>query len=70
MTTQTHRSRVTVIGLGQMGTAVARVLTEAGHDTTVWNRTACKTEARSGAPPRLRPPLHRLARPRMSFSPC
>lgn len=28
-----------------MGTAIARVLTEAGHDTTVWNRTSAKTEA-------------------------
>lgn len=45
MTTPTHRSRVVVLGLGQMGTAIARVLTEAGHDTTVWNRTSAKTEA-------------------------
>ncbi|ABL80116.1 MULTISPECIES: NAD(P)-binding domain-containing protein [unclassified Nocardioides] len=41
----THRSRVAVLGLGQMGTEIARVLAEAGHDTTVWNRTSARTEA-------------------------
>ncbi len=45
MATQTHKSRVTVLGLGQMGTAVARALTDAGHDITVWNRTSSKTDA-------------------------
>lgn len=49
MTKQTHRSRVTVLGLGQMGTAVARVLSEAGHDVTVWNRTSSKSEAFRGS---------------------
>ncbi len=29
---------VTVIGLGAMGREIARVLLEAGHPTTVWNR--------------------------------
>lgn len=30
---------VTVLGLGAMGTALARVYLAAGHPTTVWNRT-------------------------------
>ncbi|MFB4262739.1 NAD(P)-dependent oxidoreductase [Nonomuraea sp. GTA35] len=33
---------VTVIGLGSMGTALAGAFVEAGHPTTVWNRTAAK----------------------------
>lgn len=33
-------ARVTVIGLGTMGRGMARNLLEAGHDVTVWNRTA------------------------------
>ncbi|MEV5775234.1 NAD(P)-binding domain-containing protein [Streptomyces antimycoticus] len=36
---------VTVLGLGDMGTALARALMKAGHRTTVWNRTAAKAEA-------------------------
>lgn len=34
---------VTVIGLGEMGTAIAAALIERGHRTTVWNRTASRT---------------------------
>ncbi|WP_030791739.1 NAD(P)-dependent oxidoreductase [Streptomyces sp. NRRL S-920] len=34
---------VAVLGLGLMGTALASALLKAGHDTTVWNRTAAKT---------------------------
>ncbi|MGK5731196.1 NAD(P)-dependent oxidoreductase [Streptomyces sp. URMC 124] len=37
--------KVTVLGLGSMGTALAGALLEAGHETTVWNRTAGKGEA-------------------------
>lgn len=33
---------VTVVGLGSMGSALARAFVEAGHPTTVWNRTAAK----------------------------
>jgi 3-hydroxyisobutyrate dehydrogenase-like beta-hydroxyacid dehydrogenase len=33
------KTPVTVLGLGAMGTALARALTAAGHPTTVWNRT-------------------------------
>lgn len=36
----TPAARVTVVGLGPMGTALARALLAAGHATTVWNRTA------------------------------
>ena len=42
---------VTVLGLGDMGSAIARVLVDRGHPTTVWNRTASRSEplARAGA---------------------
>lgn len=36
--------RVGFIGLGIMGTGMARNLLKAGHDVTVWNRTASKAE--------------------------
>ncbi|MFQ6148372.1 NAD(P)-dependent oxidoreductase [Streptomyces seoulensis] len=32
-------TRVAVVGLGRMGTAVARRLADTGHEVTVWNRT-------------------------------
>ncbi|MFD3522596.1 NAD(P)-dependent oxidoreductase [Streptomyces sp. NPDC058653] len=35
---------VTVMGLGLMGRALAEALLTAGHETTVWNRTAEKAE--------------------------
>ncbi|MER5712493.1 NAD(P)-binding domain-containing protein [Streptomyces sp. NPDC002122] len=38
------RTPVTVIGLGQMGAALAAALLAADHPTTVWNRTAEKAE--------------------------
>ncbi|GAA0952778.1 NAD(P)-binding domain-containing protein [Kribbella koreensis] len=34
------KTPVTVLGLGAMGTALARAFLAAGHPTTVWNRTA------------------------------
>ncbi|MFE6227987.1 NAD(P)-dependent oxidoreductase [Streptomyces sp. NPDC057854] len=37
-----HRTPVTVIGLGSMGSALAAAFLAAGHPTTVWNRTAAK----------------------------
>ncbi|MCI3928939.1 NAD(P)-dependent oxidoreductase [Streptomyces sp. AN091965] len=40
-----HRTPVTVIGLGNMGAALAAALLERGHETTVWNRTPAKAEA-------------------------
>lgn len=45
MTESTDRPAVTVIGLGNMGSAVARALLERGYRTTVWNRTADKADA-------------------------
>ncbi|RRR96964.1 NAD(P)-dependent oxidoreductase [Glycomyces terrestris] len=38
-------SAVTVLGLGPMGRATARLLLDAGFDVTVWNRTPGKAEA-------------------------
>nr|WP_137994039.1 NAD(P)-binding domain-containing protein [Streptomyces vilmorinianum] len=35
---------ITVLGLGQMGTALADAFLAAGHPTTVWNRTPAKAE--------------------------
>jgi 3-hydroxyisobutyrate dehydrogenase-like beta-hydroxyacid dehydrogenase len=37
--------RISVIGLGLMGTAIARSLLRAGHSVTVWNRTKAKSQA-------------------------
>ncbi|WP_326640704.1 NAD(P)-binding domain-containing protein [Streptosporangium sp. NBC_01755] len=39
------RSAVTVIGLGEMGSALAGVFLDSGHPTTVWNRTPGKADA-------------------------
>src|SRR5687768_1381862 len=36
---------VTVLGLGAMGSAIARTFVDRGHPTTVWNRTAGKATA-------------------------
>jgi 3-hydroxyisobutyrate dehydrogenase-like beta-hydroxyacid dehydrogenase len=36
---------VTVLGLGAMGSALAAATAEAGHPTTVWNRTAGRADA-------------------------
>ena len=35
-------SEISMIGLGAMGSALARAFLEAGHGLTVWNRTAQK----------------------------
>jgi 3-hydroxyisobutyrate dehydrogenase-like beta-hydroxyacid dehydrogenase len=42
---------VTVVGLGEMGRAIAAALLAAGHPTTVWNRTAHRADdlVRDGA---------------------
>lgn len=37
-------SKISVLGLGGMGSALAKCLLEAGYDITVWNRTASKAE--------------------------
>ena len=37
-------AKVAVVGLGRMGSRIARRLVDAGHELTVWNRTAAKAE--------------------------
>jgi len=44
---QQRNDRVAVIGAGRMGSALATALFQKGFATTVWNRTASKTEALS-----------------------
>ncbi|MDA3645366.1 NAD(P)-binding domain-containing protein [Saccharopolyspora indica] len=39
------RPAVTVIGLGEMGSALAGAFLDGGHPTTVWNRTAERADA-------------------------
>jgi 3-hydroxyisobutyrate dehydrogenase-like beta-hydroxyacid dehydrogenase len=58
-------SDVSVIGLGAMGSALARTLLRAGHRVTVWNRTSTKTGplARDGAIPARDPAAAVLASP-------
>ena len=41
-------AQVSVLGLGAMGSTLARVLAERGHDVTVWNRSELPT-ARAAA---------------------
>ncbi|MFD6450665.1 NAD(P)-dependent oxidoreductase [Nocardia sp. NPDC060220] len=45
MTNSTAAQRVSVIGLGAMGTALAEALLAGGHQVVVWNRTAARAEA-------------------------
>ncbi|SDK52549.1 3-hydroxyisobutyrate dehydrogenase [Nocardioides sp. YR527] len=49
MTEPNDRPAVTVIGMGNMGSALARAYLERGYRTTVWNRTADKAEALADA---------------------
>ncbi|MGW6025639.1 NAD(P)-dependent oxidoreductase [Streptomyces sp. NPDC055099] len=42
MTNQQRKTSVTVLGLGAMGRALAGAFLQAGHPTTVWNRTPGK----------------------------
>ncbi|GAA3668490.1 NAD(P)-binding domain-containing protein [Nonomuraea antimicrobica] len=44
MNTNTITERITVLGLGAMGRALAGALLAAGHDVTVWNRTPGKAD--------------------------
>lgn len=43
-----QKTPVTVIGLGNMGAALAATLLDAGHPTTVWNRSPGKADALVG----------------------
>ena len=49
--------KVTVIGAGRMGSALAAALYKRGFDTTVWNRTSSKTESLSRLGLRVAPSL-------------
>ncbi len=40
-----EKSPVTLLGLGAMGTALARTWLDAGHPLTVWNRTPSRADA-------------------------
>ncbi|ASR36225.1 6-phosphogluconate dehydrogenase [Prauserella marina] len=42
--TNTHPTPVSVLGLGGMGTELARALIAKGHPVTVWNRTSARTD--------------------------
>ncbi|WP_199432108.1 NAD(P)-dependent oxidoreductase [Qaidamihabitans albus] len=42
--TESNPPAVTVLGLGDMGTALAEALLAAGHPTTVWNRTTARAD--------------------------
>ncbi len=44
MVSQNEKHSVTVIGLGEMGSALARVLLKQGYAITVWNRSRAKAE--------------------------
>lgn len=44
MTNSATAQRVSVVGLGAMGTALARALLAGGHQVTVWNRTAARAQ--------------------------
>ena len=44
MTSENPPRRVSVIGLGLMGSDLAEALLKAGHEVTVWNRAAAKAE--------------------------
>jgi len=41
----TTRQTVSFLGLGEMGSALARAVIRAGHPTTVWNRSPAKATA-------------------------
>ncbi|MEU8673719.1 NAD(P)-binding domain-containing protein [Streptomyces sp. NPDC048560] len=50
-----HRTPLTLLGLGAMGTALARTWLAAGHPLTVWNRTAARAEALAAEGARIAP---------------
>jgi 3-hydroxyisobutyrate dehydrogenase-like beta-hydroxyacid dehydrogenase len=53
MTQSSEGTQVSVIGLGNMGSALAEALLAKGHGVTVWNRTASKCEALAAAGARV-----------------
>jgi 3-hydroxyisobutyrate dehydrogenase-like beta-hydroxyacid dehydrogenase len=42
---RTHDMKIAFLGLGNMGAGIAGCILKAGHDLTVWNRTAGKADA-------------------------
>jgi 3-hydroxyisobutyrate dehydrogenase-like beta-hydroxyacid dehydrogenase len=40
--------KIAFLGLGKMGSAMARRLLAAGHEVTVWNRTRERADALAG----------------------
>ena len=40
-----HQDNVSVIGLGNMGSALARAISATDHHLTVWNRSEAKSHA-------------------------
>ncbi|MFJ8916802.1 NAD(P)-dependent oxidoreductase [Amycolatopsis sp. NPDC102389] len=55
--TDNANTPISVVGLGLMGTALARAFLNAGHPTTVWNRTAAKADALVAEGARLAPTI-------------
>jgi 3-hydroxyisobutyrate dehydrogenase-like beta-hydroxyacid dehydrogenase len=54
--------KVTVVGAGRMGSALAKVLFDKGFATTVWNRTGAKTKALSSLGLSVAPTLEESVR--------
>src|SRR5579862_2238921 len=54
-------SKIAFMGLGLMGTQMARRLAEDGHDLTVWNRTEERTEAFAHSATVADTPAHAVA---------
>lgn len=50
-----NKPTIAVIGLGSMGTALAKATLSAGYRTTVWNRTAAKADRLAAAGARSAP---------------
>ncbi|MEU7576235.1 NAD(P)-binding domain-containing protein [Streptomyces sp. NPDC041068] len=61
--TNTNEAPVSVIGLGLMGQALAGAFLEAGHPTTVWNRTTAKADRLVAEGARLAPTVADAIRP-------
>ncbi|HET6290970.1 MAG TPA: NAD(P)-binding domain-containing protein [Amycolatopsis sp.] len=55
--TDNANTPISVVGLGLMGTALARAFLTAGHPTTVWNRTAAKAGSLVAEGARLAPSI-------------
>jgi 3-hydroxyisobutyrate dehydrogenase-like beta-hydroxyacid dehydrogenase len=51
-------SAVTLLGLGNMGRALAHALLDAGHEVTVWNRTAARGRELEVRGAHLEPSVH------------